>query len=809
MVSESSQTQLSGKFIPAGFNRLRWGLIILCYLAIGMLILNFNMLVPNNDTIQLEVDDVPKDDIYAPVTLSYESTVLTEQARQSARDNTPLVYDRLFEETSEHLEHAQKLVNYMDWVRADPYSTTDQKVTDLQSIALLQNIDEDTWRELLGATSSRWDIITEEIVPTLTDVMSLEIYEDNIQEAQNALTSVVNPSIGFIDRRIVTEIVSELIVPNVRLNESATQQAREEQAATVQPVLRNFQEGETVIQKGQKITPAHIEALRQFGLLQSDGDNSRQIFSSFLIFLMVSLVQFLYIQRFYPRVMSSPPLMLVLPTLTLIFLIGALIFGPDGLDQQRLYPAAAMALLVTALVGPHLGTFMVAGVAILVGTMFNNSVELILLIAVGGMVGSVALQDVESLNSYFRAGFFIGIANIMIVLAFLLEQDDSPEVLTIITDTSLTFISGLLAAGVALVGLYFIGVFANLTTNIKLIELMQPNQPLLQELLRKAPGTYQHSLQVANLAELAAEKIGANATLVRVAAMYHDIGKTLNAHFFVENQAEGMNPHDDIADPFRSAALIIGHVTEGERIARRNRLPQRIRDFIREHHGTNKPIYFYMQALQKVGGDETKLDPADFTYPGPAPQSRETAILMLADGTESASRAIRPQSVEDIEKVIDKIFQHSLDNGQLDNSGLTLSDLKIIRKSFVETLQGVYHPRIAYPEREEIKAEVAPTPQLRDSTQATKTSTTEVDSVPPFTTTEEFQTNPAIQPAETPDDLPTKDTPEVKKKADVGAVSAGHVPKKHKVEDTEADASASADDETDGDSDKPTSQEKK
>lgn len=759
-MSEASQTQLaSGKFIPAGFNRIRWGLIILAYLAIGMLLLNFSVVLPTNDTIQLEVDDVPSDDIYAPVSLSYESSVLTEQARQSARDNTPVVYDRLFDETSEHLERVQEIVDYINWVRSSPYSTTDQKVRDLQAITLLQNVDEDTWRELLGSTASRWDVIIEEIVPTVAEVMSLEIYPDSIDEAQNALTSIVNPSIGFVDRRIVTEIAGELIIPNVRLNETATNQAREEQATAVQPVLRNFEEGETVIEKGQKIRPADIEALRQFGLLHSDQDNTRQVLSSFMIFFMVSLVQYLYVERFYPDVMNSKRLMVVLPSLTLVFLAGAIVFGPDGLDQQRLYPAAAMALLVTALVGPHLGTFMVAGVAILVGTMFGNSLELILLIAIGGMVGSVALQDVESLNSYFRAGFFIGIVNIVIVLAFLFEQENQPDALVFVTDSSLAFLSGLLAAGVALVGLYMIGTMANLTTNIKLIELMQPNQPLLQDLLRKAPGTYQHSLQVANLSELAAERIGANATLVRVAAMYHDIGKTLNAHFFVENQAEGLNPHDEINDPFRSAALIIGHVTEGERMARRNRLPQRIRDFIREHHGTNKPIYFYLKALEQVGGDEDKIDAADFTYPGPAPQSRETAIMMLADGTESAARAIRPRSQEDVEKVVDKIFQHALENGQLDDSGLTLADLKEIRKSFIETLQGIYHPRIAYPEREEIKAEVAPKPQLEETTEksiADETSEIEEDVVPPFTT-EIFDATETTQVQERP---PTADSNE-------------------------------------------------
>jgi hypothetical protein len=235
----------------------------------------------------------------------------------------------------------------------------------------------------------------------------------------------------------------------------------------------------------------------------------------------------------------------------------------------------------------------------------------------------------------------------------------------------------------------------NLPTSLKLIELMQPNQPLLQRLLREAPGTFQHSLQVANLAELATERIEGNATLVRVAAMYHDIGKTLNPHFFVENQ-KGINPHDILDDPQKSAKILIGHVLEGDRMARRSRLPNRIRDFIREHHGTTKP-FFYYKAVELANGDESKVAAADYTYPGPIPQSKETAILMLADGSESAARGIQPRTEEEVAGVVNMIFEKDLQEGQLDESGLTLNDLKVIREVFIETLQGVYHTRIAYP----------------------------------------------------------------------------------------------------------------
>jgi putative nucleotidyltransferase with HDIG domain len=206
-----------------------------------------------------------------------------------------------------------------------------------------------------------------------------------------------------------------------------------------------------------------------------------------------------------------------------------------------------------------------------------------------------------------------------------------------------SLINGVLSAAVSITGLYIITVLFNLPTGMRMIELSQPNHPLLQKLLRQAPGTYQHSLQVANLAEQATSAIGGNAELVRVAALYHDIGKSVTPYFFIENQVEESNPHDTMADPYRSANLIIAHVQEGEKLARQYRLPARIRDFIREHHGTTRVEYFYRQATDQAD-DPDSVNEEDFRYTGPIPQSRETAIMMLADSCESTVRARRPKS---------------------------------------------------------------------------------------------------------------------------------------------------------------------
>jgi putative nucleotidyltransferase with HDIG domain len=234
------------------------------------------------------------------------------------------------------------------------------------------------------------------------------------------------------------------------------------------------------------------------------------------------------------------------------------------------------------------------------------------------------------------------------------------------------------------------------------MELSRPDHPLLQLLLRNSPGTYQHSLQVANLAEQAAEAIGADTLLTRVGAQYHDIGKAINPMFFIENQVQGNNNPHETLDPLESAQIIIRHIPEGVELARRHRIPERIQDFIREHHGTMITRYQYFNAVKAAGGDESQVDQELFRYPGPSPRSRETAILMLADGSEARVRAERPKDEEAMKEVIKSVIQNRMSSGQLDNTGLTLRDLEAIADSFTATLRGIYHPRIEYPALDKI-----------------------------------------------------------------------------------------------------------
>ncbi|NJC97567.1 MAG: HDIG domain-containing protein [Anaerolineae bacterium] len=325
-----------------------------------------------------------------------------------------------------------------------------------------------------------------------------------------------------------------------------------------------------------------------------------------------------------------------------------------------------------------------------------NALDLMPYYLISSMVGVLVLGSARRVWTFFRAGMATSIAGIVVLLAFRFPFTPMDGIAMLQLSGAAVF-SGLASSSIALLLQYFLAQTLGLTTALQLIEISRPDFPLLQFFLRNAPGTYQHSLQVANLAEQAAELIGADALLTRVGALFHDVGKAMNPMFFIENQPQGrVNTHEDL-EPAESAAAIITHVPDGVVLARKHRLPRRIDDFILEHHGTMVTRYQYNQALEAAGGDTSKVYIEQFRYPGPRPRSRETALLMLADGTEARARAERPQDEETIRKIVLSTIEAAQKQGQLDDTQLTLKDLHIITDSFVTILKGTHHPRIAYP----------------------------------------------------------------------------------------------------------------
>jgi hypothetical protein len=324
----------------------------------------------------------------------------------------------------------------------------------------------------------------------------------------------------------------------------------------------------------------------------------------------------------------------------------------------------------------------------------TNSADLgaVVYAAAGGFASLVIILQAERLNAFVRAGVVLALVNVTVVVAFsLLEGLDATGVAQL---AAAGLANAALSVVLAVGGFAVLGNVFGILTVFQMLELANPSNRLLRRVLLETPGTYHHSVMVGNLAERAAETIGADPLLARVAAYYHDIGKMKNPLAFIENQAGGPNIHDDLKDPETSAQIIAAHVRDGIELAQEYRLPPQIAAFIPQHHGTALMGYFHGKALQ----ESEKADAARYRYPGPKPQSREAAIVMLADGVEASVRSLPQKDDAEIREMVDRIVDGRLSDGQLDDSNLTLRDVGRIRGSFVEQLLGMYHQRISYPE---------------------------------------------------------------------------------------------------------------
>jgi putative nucleotidyltransferase with HDIG domain len=672
--------------------------MLLVFILSGAFIIAYEVLVPPSSKVALEEGKATPSDVVAPRSLKYESEVLSDAKRDAAVAAVRPVYDPPDPAIlSQQLQLARQILDYIENVRYDDFATPSQKTSDINAIMAL-TLDPTVTAALLSIDAdSTWRAIDAQVTRLLERVMSGEVRDDNIQAKRDNLPNLISASYSETEVKIITGIVSDLVSVNTFFNEELTRQAQVDVAENVPVEVRTFIKGQMIIREGEIATAADIEALERFGLLRVTERRTDQFFGGLLAMVMVTLLSGFYIRQFYPKIYYDRGFVVLLGILFLIFLAGTQIVDPNSRTQPYFYPAPALAFLVATLIGPQLAIVVAVMLAGLAGFMTGNSLEFTILIAFSGPLGVLSLGRTERLNAYFVASGVVTLASAAIAIMFALGADDSRDLFTVFLQLVGSIVNGLFSAAVALAGLYLISGVMNIPTSLKIVELLQPNHPLLQRLLREAPGTYQHSLQVANLAEQGAQQIDANTALLRVAAMYHDVGKILNPHFFSENQADGINPHDALDDPWQSARIIIGHVSEGDRLARRYRLPNRIRDFVLEHHGSTQVFVFFQNALKRSTQDGQDVDIKDFTYPGPRPQSRETAILMLADGCESSVRARRPQSKEDIRETVDYIFEQRLQTGQLDDSGLTLNDLRVLRDTFLTALQGIFHPRIAYP----------------------------------------------------------------------------------------------------------------
>ena len=650
----------------------------------------------------MEAGQVATQDILAPEAITYVSEVLTEQKRETAARSVLPVYTP--PDTSvarQQLEGLRSALAYITSVRADPYATVEQKLDDMAALDDF-HINQETAANILALSEARWQTVQQEAIVVLEQVMRSTIRSERLEDARNSVPTLVSLALPEAQADIVAELVAAFVAPNSLLSESMTEAARQKAQEAATPVSRSFVTGETVVTRGRVLNEADVEALQQLGLAQPQTRWQDPTSAAALVALMLCFMVF-----YMRRTAQAPSLgrgLVLIAALFLAFLFAARLTIAGHTVIPYAFPLPAFGLLVAVLFGAELALVFSLPLSIMVAFGLPNALDLTVYFVMSSLFGVLALGQARRLTSFFWAGLAVAAAGAVVVVAYRLPLP-STDWLGLTTLLGAALFNGLAAASLTMVMQFFLAQFIGIATPMQLMELTRPDHPLLQVMLRDAPGTYQHSLQVANLAEQAAESIRADTLLTRVGALYHDIGKALNPQYFIENQLPGfLNPHDDL-DPATSAATIIRHVTDGLHMARKYRLPPRLSDFIAEHHGSMLTRYQWVRAVTAAGGDESKVDKVQFRYPGPRPQSRETAILMLADGCEARVRAERPKDESELLGVIKSVIEICVSTEQLDDTDLTLRDLEMIAQSFIATLRGVYHPRVPYPKLEAASSE--------------------------------------------------------------------------------------------------------
>ncbi|MEN8241207.1 MAG: HDIG domain-containing metalloprotein [Chloroflexota bacterium] len=645
-------------------------------------------------TIPLVLGDVSTQDILAPVSLSYQSEVLTEQNRQAAADAIPAQYNP--PDTSIARSQVRQLhdtLNFINTVRSDAFATVEQKAADL---AALQNINltPESTGMLLDLGDPAWQTVQQETITVLEQVMRSTIREDRLEDARRGIPALVSLSISEEQAELVTELVSAFVAANSLYSLDLTEEMRSAARQAVEPVPQSYIAGETIVRRGQVVTEESLEALDNFGLLTNQITWKDYLSVFALVAVNFGFVALYFSQR--PDLRTNNLSLTLVTVLFLITLISARLLIVNRTVVPYMFPVASFSMLVAALISSRAGLILALPLGILTAYALPNSLELTLFYLFSSAFGVLMIRNVQRLLTFFWAGLGVAVSGAAVVLSFHL-LDPTSDAIGIITLIGAAAFNGVASAAVTIFLQFFLAQVLGYTTTLQLIDISRPDHPLLQFILRNAPGTYQHSLQIANLAEQAAERIEADALLTRVGALYHDAGKARLPYYFIENQIEGAhNPHDDLS-PLESSEIIIRHVTDGVELAVKYRMPKRIKDFILEHHGTMLTRYQYHKALEAAGGDAQLLQKEDFRYPGPRPQSRETALVMLADGVEARSRAERPENEEEIYAMVKDLITKRLNSGQLDDTALTMLDLNKITESFSTTLRGIHHPRIQYP----------------------------------------------------------------------------------------------------------------
>ena len=664
-------------------------------------------------SVNLQVGDLVPTDIVAPHAETFENRILTAEARADATKGVPPQYDftseRAITIASAQVNAFGVAVRLLD-TAFDPATTAVQRAAILDRVASdLSATAADTLKTI---EASRWLPLRTEAARVLDSTERTELRDTEVAIIRSRLSEQMAGGLSEAERMLAAELIAPLVVPNSSFSQELTQQEQDRRAAATPPVMETVLQGEILVRSGTKLSNVDAARLDAFGLGKSTPDVTG-LAGWFLLSALLVTMLLGWIWRFR-RGFWHRNNVLVLISLLLIFATFALKLTAGRAALPFVVPLAAIPMLIAVLLDAEVAVIVAALVAIVAGAVNGPSLELATYVFLGGLAGVLGVRRGDRLQSFLQAGAVAFVVQALVVASFsLLSERDATGILQLWGASALS--AG--GAAVAAVGSFAVlgNVFGILTV-FQLLELANPSQPLLRRLLIQSPGTYHHSLMVGNLAERAAEAIGADPLLTRVAAYYHDIGKLANPLGFIENQAGGENIHDQMP-PEESAQMLKQHVADGIDLAYEGRLPKALIAFIPQHHGVALMSFFYAKAREEAaapyGGLETAagrraaeaVDARRFRHAGPKPQTREAALIMLADGVEASVRSLSSRDEPAIRAMVARIIAERMEDGQFDECDLTLRDLDLAQEAFVAQLLGMYHQRVAYPQSKVVELE--------------------------------------------------------------------------------------------------------
>lgn len=686
---------------------------IVLFIILGI-IMYFSMVgnvIP--EKLNIKMSQIAETDIRSPIAI--ENKAETDQKRKEALDSVQPVFVQKKEYAHLQVEKVNDIFNLIAQVNNElptaegedeaKEPTIEEKLEYVKEIISSDSSDElsdETLLTLLKASETQLQMAREATANAVHDVMNQKIAIGDLKAAKEEVKSkIVISTVSTQLHDAMIELAQFAIIPNYIYDDKATEQLQQQAVEAVEPVI--IREGQLLVKEGETVSHEIYEQLRLVGLL----DDSTNIYPYIGLFILVTLICIMlgyYLNESQSSVRTNNTHLLMYVVIFFVVLslmkMTSLLERLDIMAIGYIVPAAVGTMLITMLIHPRVAVFTSIFFAIIGSIIFNNGVvgtfnfSFGIYILFHSFAGVYFLGKSNKISKILQNGLFVSFVNVLVVLAILFLRGSQLSLIEYGYHIGFAVLSGFIVAVLTL-GLlpFFEAGFGILSTN-KLIELSNPNHPLLRKILLEAPGTYHHSVVVGNLAEAACEAIGANGLLARVGAYYHDLGKTKRPHFFIENQMKMENPHDKIS-PQLSKTIIIAHPYDGAELLREYKMPKEIIDICEQHHGTTLLKYFYHKANQE---SDQPIPEEQFRYPGPKAQTKESAVVGIADSIEAAVRSIHKPTPEKIEQMVRKIITDRLEDGQFDECDLTLKELDKIAKSMCETLNGTFHSRIEYPE---------------------------------------------------------------------------------------------------------------